>query len=75
MISIREIAPTLWAVQCPTRGTFSTAYPSRRLARAGIWTAIKSPPERWLDASQLRASLTTLGFIACPSAAPEGLDL
>lgn len=62
MITIRELAPGMFVVQCPTRGTFGTAVNNRQKARQLVWTAAQAPAEKWLDKSQLHQALVRLGL-------------
>lgn len=64
MITIREIAPGMFVVQCPIRGTFGTATNSRQKARQLVWAAAKAAPENWLNQRQFREALVRLGLEA-----------
>ena len=64
MIIIRELAPSMFVVQCPIRGTFHKTAANRQQARQLVWEAASAEQSRWLDKKQLHQVLVKLGLEA-----------
>lgn len=62
MIRIKKLAPGLYAIVCPVRGTYRKTDASRPKTEKLVWEAIAAPPSDWLTDQQVRKSLIELGF-------------